>query len=121
MTREEKRCQDPLLKKRRETFFWQLTVARDSLNRATSYTYTANSPDLTRIDFADGSNNQFSYDPTFHKLAMSQDGNGNATRYTYDPTNADLLTITDALNHTTTQTWSNGLLQSVTDPLGQIG
>jgi YD repeat-containing protein len=46
----------------------QVTVYKDGLNRATTFTYAYGSDkgDNTRIDYADGSNHQFTYDGTFH-------------------------------------------------------
>src|SRR5262249_4180846 len=51
---------------------------------------------------------------------------GNRTTSTYDTTTGDLLTVKDALNEITTYVYyqsggrSNGLVQSITDPLGHI-
>jgi YD repeat-containing protein len=97
----------------------QVTLYTDPLNRVTTYTYAmpANG-DVTRIDYPDGSTYQYQYHATFHLVTQIQDPLNRLTTFTYDAQTADLLTIRDALNQVTTQTWSNGLLQSITDPLG---
>src|SRR5262249_10752076 len=98
----------------------QVRGRSDALGRITRYTYDYDSGlgDLVQVIYSDGKTNNFKYDATFHKVTQSQDALGNWTVYTYDPVTGDLLTIRDPLNNLTTQAWSDGLLQSVTDPLG---
>jgi RHS repeat-associated protein len=94
-----------------------VTQDLDPLKHLTSYDY--NGGDLVGITYADGSSVSYAYDPTFHVMTQQIDERGDATNYTIDPANGDVLTITNALNQTTTQVWAAGLLQSVTDALGQ--
>jgi RHS repeat-associated protein len=97
----------------------QVTVHTDALNRVTTfqYQYGSGKGDLVQTTFPDGSNHQFQYHSTFHHLTRFQDSRNNVTTFAYDAATGDLLTIRNALNQVTTQTWSNGLLQTVTDPL----
>jgi len=105
---------------------WQLDQAgqpvnyTDPISRVTSYQYQYGSGagDLKQLTHADGSAEQFQYDGTFHKLTQHQDTLHHLTTMTIDSSTGDLLTIQNALNQVTTQTWSSGLLQTVTDPLG---
>jgi RHS repeat-associated protein len=89
----------------------------DPLGHATSFNYSGDG-DLLGITYADGSSVSYAYDPTFHVMTQQVDERLDTTNYAIDPNNGDVLAITDALGHTTTQVWSAGLLQSVTDPLG---
>src|SRR5262249_10973301 len=100
-------------------FAGQATSATDALGHTTTFTYLygAGAGDLTRIDYPDGTNEQVQYDATCHHLAVRQDQRGNKTTYTYDGTTGDLLAVRNALNQVTTQTWSSGLLQTITDAL----
>ena len=94
-----------------------ITEDVDPLGLVTSYDYSGDG-DLLGITYADGSSVSYAYDPTFHVMTQQTDERGDVTNYTIDPTNGDVLAITNALGQTTTQVWSDGLLQSVTDPLG---
>jgi RHS repeat-associated protein len=75
--------------------------------------------DMTGINHADGTSEAFAYN-SFDRLTSFTDQNGNKTTSGYDATTGDLLTTTDALNKTTTNTWSNGLLQTVKDANGNV-
>jgi RHS repeat-associated protein len=100
----------------------------DPNNNVTTYQYDNRSgtEDLTQVTNADNSTEKFTYDPTFHQPTTITDGDGHTTTLTYDGTTGDLLTRTDALLHVTTYTYyqtggiSNGLVQSVTDPNGNV-
>jgi RHS repeat-associated protein len=95
----------------------QVTTYTDARTKVTTYAYDS-AGDLLQVNYPDGSTRVFQYHPTFHLVTQARDGLGHVTNYGYDPATADLLTITDAMGQVTTMTWSNGLLQSVTDPLG---
>jgi RHS repeat-associated protein len=98
-------------------FAGQAVTTTDALGRTTTYSYLygASAGDLSNVFFPDGSSAGFGYDATFHKLTGVVDQRGQATDFSYDGTTGDLLTVTNALNQVTTQTWSGGLLQTVTD------
>jgi type VI secretion system secreted protein VgrG len=89
----------------------------DGAGRPTTYTYGGGS-DLTRVEYPDGSDEEYSYHGTFHKVTSYTNGAGNVFAYAYDGATGDLLTATDPLGAVTTYVWSNGLLQSRTDPRG---
>jgi RHS repeat-associated protein len=110
-------------------FAGQVKTQTDGLGNLTSFTYdysTTGKGDLTQINHADGSTEQFQYDGTFHHMTVQVDGNGNRTTMAYDATTGDLTTMTNALNQTTTYAYyqtgghDNGLVLSTTDPLGHI-
>jgi RHS repeat-associated protein len=90
---------------------------QDSLNRTTTFTYTTGTDDLTRIDHPDGSNEQFTYDSTFHNLTQYQDTLGHSTTLGYSST-GDLTSVQNALGQVTTFNWANGLLSSVQNARG---
>jgi RHS repeat-associated protein len=92
----------------------------DPISRTTSYAYDATSGDLTQVTNPDGTLTTVLYDQHWHKPAVTIDELGNRTTMSYDATTGDLLTVKNALNQTTSYTWSNGLLQTVTDPLGHV-
>jgi RHS repeat-associated protein len=58
-------------------------------------------------------------DATVHEPSITTDQNNHTTGHTYN-SYGDVLTTTDALNNTTTNTWSNGLLQTTQDPNGEL-
>jgi RHS repeat-associated protein len=103
---------------------WQLDYAgnvvayTDPLSRTTTlaYQYGDSRGDMTQTTYPDGSSAYFQYNQPFHEPTQVKDTLGNLTTMTYG-SQADLLTIRNALNQVTTLTWSNGLLQSSTDPL----
>jgi YD repeat-containing protein len=111
------------------------TTATDPDGNVTTYSYLygpyqsgpgGGAGDLMKVSFADGSTNQFQYEGTFHHMTLFVDGNGNRTTMTYDATTGDLLTVKDALGNVTSYVCyqsggrSNGLVQSITDPNGNV-
>jgi RHS repeat-associated protein len=104
------------------------TSVTDPRNFVTSYVYQygGGEGDLTEIDYPDGSVAKYQYEQTFHEPTVTVDGLGNRTTMTYDATTGDLLTVKDALGRVTTYTYyqsggqSNGLVQSITDPNGNV-
>jgi RHS repeat-associated protein len=94
-----------------------VTTATDMLGQATTMAYSATGGDLTSITRPDNSTATYAYDSTYHKVTTVKDSLNHVTSYGYN-TSGDLITITNALNQVTTIAWSNGLEQSVTDPLG---
>jgi YD repeat-containing protein len=105
----------------------QVTVALDALGTPTfyAYVYGAYDPlqyggagDLIRVASADGSVRRYRYDSTFHQLTRASDGLFGVRTNTYDPVTGDRLSSTDWVGALTAYTWSAGLLQSSTDPLG---
>src|SRR5262249_48586874 len=88
-----------------------------------AYQYGAGRGDLMEIAYADGTTDQYQYDPNFHQQTYHEDRAGNVTTSTYDESTGDLLTSTLTGPHTsfaetTTNVWSNGLLMRTTDPDG---
>jgi YD repeat-containing protein len=79
--------------------------------------YSSTGGDLTAITRPDNSRATYAYDSTYHKVITVKDSLNHVTSYGYN-TSGDLITITNPLNQVTTIAWSNGLEQSVTDPLG---
>ena len=110
-------------------FAGQPTAATDALSHTTSFAYVCGPSglgDLTQIAYPDGTTSQYQYNATFHEPTVLVDQNGNLTTMAYDATTGDLLTVSDALNHTTTYAYyqtggtSNGEVLSVTDPNGNV-
>jgi virginiamycin B lyase len=102
-------------------FAGNVTAFKDGLGHVTSYSYQygANGQaNMVQETFPDGSVEKFQYN-SLGEVTQFQDTLGNLTTYTYD-SQGELLTTTNALNQVTTQTWSNGLLQTVTDALGHV-
>ncbi|HEV3256736.1 MAG TPA: hypothetical protein VG013_07655, partial [Gemmataceae bacterium] len=99
-------------------FAGQATAYTDGISRTTTnvYQYGSGLGDLVQVTNADSSLMTYQYDSTFHEVTQIQDTLGRLTTFTYN-SQGDLLTTRDALNNVTTQVWSSGLLQSVTDPL----
>jgi RHS repeat-associated protein len=99
-------------------FAGQPVLHTDPLGRTTRYTYQYGSGagELTQTTFPDGSSTEYQYDPTFHQVTLLQDALGRATTYAYSA-QGNRTTIINPLGGVTSETWSDGLLQSVTDPL----
>jgi RHS repeat-associated protein len=106
-------------------------------NKYTSYftypayyaTFAGRSGDLLQVDHPDGGFEHYRYDPalalagplagqyvSYNEATQESDSLGEVTQYSYDPLTGDLLTATDATGAVTTYTWSQGLLQTVTEP-----
>jgi RHS repeat-associated protein len=93
-----------------------LTSQTDALGRITSYALDAK--DFVTLEtLPDGSTRQSQYQSAFHALTTFTDERGDTSTSAYD-SQGHLTSTTDATGATTTQTWINGLLQSVTDPDG---
>src|SRR5260370_26262568 len=79
-----------------------------------------NVEDLITVTYADTGTYRYTYDPNFptnfHKPTVVQDPLGHRTTNSYDQSTGDLLTSTNAVG-TTTYSYTNGLLHTVTDPL----
>lgn len=97
-----------------------LLIHTDPLERTTTYTRDTNNLP-TRIDYPDGSYEEWSYNEYGQPLT-NRLRNGGLVTYTYYGTNetggvvGDLKTVTDPMGHVTTHTWSDaGLPLSVTD------
>jgi RHS repeat-associated protein len=96
--------------------------ATDGRDLTTSYSYDS-AGDLLEVFNPDGSTLQYQYDPVYHEVTQATDGDGKVTLYTYGQTlgtnGGDLLSETAGYGTpaqtTTTETWSDGLLQSSTD------
>jgi RHS repeat-associated protein len=81
-------------------------------------TYDSNGNVLSTTDQT-GITTQFTYNPTFNKVASIVDALGNTTRFTYDAS-GNLLSSTDADGNTSTYQYnSSGLLTQTTDALNQ--
>jgi RHS repeat-associated protein len=105
----------------------QVTQYSDFLQQATAYHYdysASGKGDLVEVDYPDGGVVSTVYDPTFHQPTEITDQDGVVTDNTYDPSTGDLLTTTvapgTADEATTTYVWQAGLLQSTTDPAGDV-
>jgi RHS repeat-associated protein len=100
-------------------FAGQVTSAVDALNHTTSYIYQYGPGlgDLVQVNYADGSTFRYQYDPIFHHVTQSRDSLNHLTTYSTN-SQGDLIATRNALGQVTAQVWSNGLLQSVTNPLG---
>lgn len=91
-------------------------------DQTTGFTYDG--LDLIGVTHADSSTRSNSLwtggdpDLNFHRVETTTDSFGRVTTFTYDPDTGDLLTKRNPLNQVTTYTWSDSLLQTVTDPLG---
>jgi RHS repeat-associated protein len=84
----------------------------------TSSTYDSIGNQLSQTD-ALGNTTQYTYEPTFNKVATITDPLGSVTRFAYD-SRGNLISQTDANNHTTTYAYDQlGQLTQVTDALGQ--
>lgn len=115
------------------------TETIDPHGHVTQYTYQygAGSGELTQVTDPNGTTIMYQYDPT-NRPTSSTDQLGNTTTYTYDaqgrmatestPSNTTtygydaqnrlISSIDSPSGDVTTESWSNGLLQSTTDPLG---
>jgi RHS repeat-associated protein len=82
------------------------------------YAYGPGDGDLLEIIYADGSTEQYRYDPTFHEVTFEEDPDGGITTQVIDPNTGDVLQVVDPDQDKTTYVWSNGLLMSTTDPRG---
>jgi RHS repeat-associated protein len=91
--------------------------AIDALGRVTVSAYNS-SEDLTQTTNADGSFTLYQYDPKFHEVTQTTDSLGNTSTAAYDQTTGLMTSSADALGNTRSYVWSNGRLQSQTDPLG---
>ena len=100
-------------------FAGQVTAATDARSNTTSfsYQYGAGLGDLTKVSYPDGTSQQYQYQATFHEPTVVTDQRSDTTSFTYDATTGDRLTEKNALSQVTTYTWSNGLMQTSTDPL----
>jgi RHS repeat-associated protein len=101
----------------------QMSTYTDQLNRVTTYTYdysTSGAGDLTQVTYPDGTIGTIQYEQTFHQPTQITDQANNLTTMTYNTSTGDLLTIKDAAGDVTSLTWTGGLLQTVTDPLGHV-
>jgi RHS repeat-associated protein len=93
---------------------WKVT---DPLSHTTTYEYNLRGQ-VTKLTRPDGSFTQTGYNPD-GSLAWASDELGHTTSYTYDEYKR-VLTTTDALNHTTTNSyaldsaWANPLLHTTT-------
>ncbi len=93
-----------------------VTAAINDLSQTTTMAYDS-SGNLTSVTRPDNSTATYTYSSTYHEVTSVTDSLNHTTSYGYDST-GDLITITNPLNQVTTIAWSNGLEQSVTDPLG---
>ncbi len=104
--------------------FGQIIDDINPLGALTVYTYDDSQQgegDLKEVDTPDGNVETFQYDPKFHEVTSETNSLGEVTLKTYDPSTGDLLTSTDPTGAVTTYTWSNGLLQSTTEPANADG
>jgi YD repeat-containing protein len=97
------------------------TTYTDARNEVTTYlnSYGADKGDVLKVTFPDGTTAAYTYQATFHKPTQITDQLGNLTTLGYDAGTGDLLTIKNALGQVVTFTWSGGLKQSITNPLGK--
>jgi len=100
----------------------QVTAYTDFLGITTDYEYddsTAGAGDLIEVDYADGTDETYQYNLTFHEVTESTDRLGLVTTYTIDPSNGDVLSMTDPMDRTTQYVYSDGLVTEIIDPLDQ--
>jgi RHS repeat-associated protein len=94
-----------------------VTTVTDPIGRTTTYARDSYGY-VTQLTYPDGNTEQMAYQaafsPGFHAMTQFTDANGNPTSYAFDSLGHQ-TSMTDALGNTTTQSWSNGLLQSQTD------
>jgi YD repeat-containing protein len=90
----------------------------DPLNRETTFAVDLAGRILGET-FPDGTHATWAYGGANGALTQYATPKGGLWTYTNDA-NGDPLTATDPLNHTTSFIWSNGLLQTITDPLGNV-
>jgi YD repeat-containing protein len=105
----------------------EVTAATDDRGLTTAYSYNA-TWDLVEVFNPDGSTQQYAYDPTYHEVTEATDGDGKVTLYTigqsFGTNGGDILSETDGYGTpsqtTTTYTWTDGLLLSMTDGDGNV-
>ncbi len=90
----------------------------DQLRRVTTNTYDG-MENLSFVQNPDNTIRTYYYDPIFQQVTQFTDENSNTSlmSYTFE---GDLLSETDAAGNITTFSWSNGLKQTTTDPLGRV-
>ena len=98
-----------------------VTLYVDARGEATGYQYDSVGG-LKLMSNPDGSTESYQYDPTFHQLIQSVDEDGNTTSYILnqygDQVQMTLTSVNSPLPDITTYSWSNGLMQTMTDPDG---
>ncbi len=103
---------------------WSLNAAgsplsyTDQMGRTTTNTFDS-MENLLTVTNPDETSRAYAYDPIFQQITQITDEKGNSSYMTYT-LDGDLLAATDAVGSTTTYSWSNGLMQSITDALDRM-
>jgi len=98
---------------------WTLNLAgnpvayTDALGHQTTYKRN-DAQDVIKVTYADNASMVYGYDPTYQEVLTVTDGLGNVTSFSYNST-GDLTSVQEPALGITTYTWSNGLMQTMTD------
>ena len=101
----------------------RVLTATDSMGRKTSYTYQwDNRPEVSTINYHDGTQKTFTYDPSTHNLLSETDANGVTAYYSYDQSwnniKVYLTTGYTYLNSGIKEFSVSGYVTKETDPFG---
>ena len=98
-----------------------VTLYTDAVSDTTTYSFNG-SGDVLQVNDSDGNTNTYQYDSTYHQVTQEMDypegSRITSTVNTYDATGD--LSISTVDGAATTYAWSAGLLQTVTDPVGNV-
>ncbi|MBO4537841.1 MAG: hypothetical protein J5694_03130 [Erysipelotrichaceae bacterium] len=102
----------------------RLTKVTDQAGLVTSYTYLASGrPEVSKVSYPDGTEANYAYDSTTHRLLSITDSSGKVVNYGYD-SNGNATAATTTVNGVTITSpinaYSGAYLSSVTDPFGNV-